>query len=113
MKKHLAQLSSSSSSIVNPFDRDLFDSSSKLALLSSIALSTFQTNRGDVKENLPQNSTDDDETTSGLSDDDDEEEEEEELEEDEDEELEDDEEDEDEEDLRRPSLSIDPTEEVN
>ena len=115
MKKHLAQLSSSSSSsFVNPFGNDVLNSSSKLALLSSIALSTLQTNGNHLKdENLPQNSTDDDDT-SGLSDDD------EELEEEDEEELEeegegedDDEEEEESDEVERHSLSIDPTEEMN
>ena len=91
MKKHLTQLSSSSS-FPTPLERETSSSASHLAFLSSLAMSSYSSTVDDTGVR-PEHSTDDDEETSELSED---EEEEEDL----------DEEEEDEDELETHSLSI-------
>jgi len=91
MKKHMSQ---SSSSLIPQFERHAPSSSSQIAFLSSIPLSSFNLHMNS-NENLPQNSTDD-EDSSELSDEDDDEEDM----------------DEEDEDLETNSLSIEDTDEI-
>jgi hypothetical protein len=95
MKKHMSQ---SSSSLMPQFERHAPSSSSQIAFLSSIPLSSFNLHMNS-NENLPQNSTDD-EDSSELSDEDDEEDMDEDIDVEEDE------------DLETNSLSIEDTDEI-